>query len=234
MKVGEFEVEVEGKKIKNVHLAVYPTDGRVHISVPEHLTDWDISTFLYSKLGWIRKQYHEVISQYRQTPREYVSGESHYLFGERYLLQIIPTTGTPSIVATPTGLDMHISPRLPKSERASLLFAFYHRELSSVLEDLMRKWRRLMDEEVLPVSTEIDMVLRKWGQCYQSQRRIVFSLLLARVPRRCIEYVVVHELAHLKVHEHDDRFIAILDQYLPDWQSRKQELDNFPALPIPQ
>lgn len=234
MKVSEFEIEVERKQIKNVHLAVYPPDGRVHISVPEHLTDWDISTFLYSKLGWIRKQYNEVITQYRQSPRDYVTGESHYLFGERYLLQIIPTKGTSSIEATPTGLDMHIKPHLPKSERAALLFAFYHRELTAVLDELMRKWRRLMGEEIMPVKYEIDMVIRKWGQCYQSQRRIVFSLLLARVPRRCIEYVVVHELAHLKVREHDERFTAILDHYLPDWQSRKQDLDNFPALPIPQ
>lgn len=233
MKIGEFEVEVERKKIKNVHLAVYPPDGRVHISVPEHMSDWDVSTFLYSKLRWIHRQYQEVISQHRQTQREFVTGESHYLFGERYLLQIVFCDNTPRIEATPSGIDMYIKTSKPKSERAALLYAFYRNRLNDVLAELMNKWCDKMDENIPSVSFEIDMVLRKWGQCYPTQRRIVFSLLLARVPIRCIEYVVVHELAHLKVREHDDRFTAILDSYLPDWRVRKQELDNFISLALP-
>lgn len=233
MKIGEFEVEVERKKIKNLHLAVYPPDGRVHISVPEHLTDWDISTFLYSKLGWIRRQYEEVISQNRQSEREFVTGESHYLFGERYLLEVIPTNGTPKVECIPSGINLYVKGRTSKSDRSSLLYTFYRNQLSKELVAMMQKWLERMGEMSIPVTHEIDMVLRKWGQCYKSQRRIVFSLLLARVPLRCIEYVVVHEIAHLKVHEHNADFIRILDTHLPDWRSRKQELDNFISLALP-
>ena len=232
MKIGEFEVEVERKKIKNMHLAVYPPDGRVHISVPEHLSDWDISTFLYSKLGWIRKQYEEVIAQHRQDVRDFVTGESHYLFGERYLLQLIPTTDAPRIDVTAGAMDMYVRPRTTRDDRASLLFTYYRNQLREVLTRLVAKWTEIMSENNETLQWDIDMILRKWGECHQRQRRITFSLLLARVPVRCIEYVVVHELAHLQVADHSTQFTALLDRYLPDWRPRKQELDNFITLPI--
>lgn len=232
MKIGEFEVEVERKKIKNMHLAVYPPDGRVHISVPEHLTDWDISTFLYSKLGWIRKQYEEVTAQHRQNVRDFVTGESHYLFGERYLLQLIPTTDTPRIDVTAGAMDMHVRPRMTRADRASLLFTYYRNQLREVLTRLMAKWTEIMSEDNEALQWDIDMILRKWGECHQRQRRITFSLLLARVPLRCIEYVVVHELAHLQVADHSPQFTSLLDRHLPDWRPRKQDLDNFITLPI--
>ena len=246
MKIGEFEVEVERKKIKNMHLAVYPPNGRVHISVPEHLTDWDISTFLYSKLGWIRKQYEEVTAQHRQDVRDFVTGESHYLFGERYLLQLIPTSAAPRIDVTAGGMDMYVRPRMTRNDRASLLFTYYRTRLREVLERLVAKWTEIMSENSAtlhcppapiqsnPVTLQwdIDMLLRKWGECHQHQRRITFSLLLARVPLRCIEYVVVHELAHLQIPDHSPQFTALLTRHLPDWRPRKQELDNFITLPL--
>lgn len=232
MKVGEFEVEIERKKIKNMHLSVYPPEGRVHLSVPEHLSDWDISTFLFSKLGWIRKQFKEIGAQPRQSEREFVTGESHYLFGNRYLLQIIPDMH-PGIKLTTSFMELHESKKQTRAERASMLFTFYKNELSSELNKLMSRWVPEICPLLDGVKWEIDMVLRKWGQCYQSQKRVVYSLLLARVPRRCIEYVVVHELVHFHVREHDDKFTTLLDTYLLDWKARKQELDNFIALALP-
>lgn len=233
MKVGEFEVEIERKKIKNMHLSVYPPEGRVHLSVPEHLSDWDISTFLFSKLGWIRKQFKEIGAQPRQSEREFVTGESHYLFGNRYLLQIIPDMH-PGIKLTTSFMELHESKKQTRTERASMLFTFYKNELSAELDKFMNRWIPEICPRLDGIKWEIDMVLRKWGQCYQSQKRVVYSLLLARVPRRCIEYVVVHELAHFHVREHDDKFTTLLDTYLPDWKARKQELDNFIALALPE
>ena len=232
MKIGEFEVDVERKKIKNMHLAVYPPDGRVHISVPEHLTDWDVSTFLYSKLGWIRKQYEAVAAQHRQDVRDFVTGESHYLFGERYLLQLIPTTDAPRIDVTAGAMDMYVRPRMTRADRASLLFAYYRNQLCEVLTRLVAKWTEILEEKPDTLQWDIEMKLRKWGECHQHRRRITFNLLLARVPLRCIEYVVIHELAHLRVADHSAPFTALLDRHLPDWCSRKQELDNFITLPI--
>lgn len=233
MKVGEFEVDIEKKKIKNMHLSVYPPEGRVHLSCPENLSDWDISTFLFSKLGWIRKQFKEIEKQPRQTEREFVAGESHYLFGDRYLLQIIPDMH-PGIKLTTHFIEMHESNKQSRDERASMLFAYYRRELEVELKKQLDRWIPEMCGDIDGIKWEIDMILRKWGQCYQSEKRVVFSLLLARVPKRCIEYVIVHELAHFHVREHDDNFTKILDQYLPDWRARKQMLDNFIALALPE
>lgn len=233
MRVAEFEVEVERKNIKNLHLSVYPPDGRVHLSAPAHLSDWDISTFLFSKLAWIRKQRESVLTQHRQDAREFVTGESHYLFGERYLLELKEADGKPKVKVTNGGIDMLVTPGMTKAERSALLYTYYRRLLLVELNEMIERWRPVMDESGVPIYWSVDMLLRKWGQCFKKERRIVFSLLLARVPRRCIEYVVVHELAHLKVHPHNDDFHALLDRYLPDWRSRKQELDNFIALALP-
>lgn len=232
MKIAEFEVDIERKKIKNMHLSVYPPEGRVHLSVPEHMTDWDISTFLFSKLCWIRKQFKEIETQPRQTEREFVTGESHYLFGNRYLLQIIPDMH-PGITLTTSFIEMHESKKQTRAERAAMLFTYYRNELSEEIRKMIERWLPAICPDMKDVKWGIDMVLRRWGQCYQSQKRIVFSLLLARVPRRCIEYVVVHELTHFLVREHDDKFTTLLDTYLPDWKARKQELDNFIALALP-
>lgn len=233
MKVGEFEVEIERKQIKNMHLSVYPPEGRVHLSVPVHMTDWDISTFLFSKLGWIRKQFKEIEAQPRQTEREFVTGESHYLFGSRYLLQIIPDM-LPGITVSTHFIEMHETKKQTRAERASMLFAFYQRALQEELDKTVARWMPVICPGINRIKWEIDMVLRKWGKCYQSQRKIVFSLLLARVPRRCIEYVVVHELVHMHIREHNDLFTALLTHHLPDWDARKQELDNFIALALPK
>lgn len=232
MKIAEFEVDIERKKIKNMHLSVYPPEGRVHLSVPEHMTDWDISTFLFSKLCWIRKQFKEIETQPRQTEREFVTGESHYLFGNRYLLQIIPDMH-PGITLTTSFIEMHESKKQTRAERSAMLFTYYRNELSEEIRKMIERWLPAICPDMKDVKWGIDMVLRRWGQCYQSQKRIVFSLLLARVPRRCIEYVVVHELTHFLVREHDDKFTTLLDTYLPDWKARKQELDNFIALALP-
>lgn len=233
MKIAEFEVDVERKKIKNMHLSVYPPEGRVHLSVPEQLSDWDISTFLFSKLSWIRKQFKEIQQQPRQNEREFVTGESHYLFGERYLLQIVPDM-VPGIKLTTHFIEMHESKLQSKAERSAMLFAYYRKQLKEELYKLLSRYLPEMCPGMEEINWDIDMILRKWGQCYASQKRVVFSLLLARVPRRCIEYVVVHELAHFQVREHDDKFKAILDHHLPDWQARKQMLDNFIALALPE
>ena len=115
-----------------------------------------------------------------------------------------------------------------------MLFAYYRNQLEEELHKQLSRYLPEMCQGMKELKWDIDMILRKWGQCYTSQKRVVFSLLLARVPRRCIEYVVVHELAHFHVRGHDDKFKAILDHHLPDWQARKQMLDNFIALALPE
>lgn len=233
MQISEFDITVEHKAIKNIHLAVYPPDGRVHISVPVDMKDEEVSFFLYSKLSWIRTQYRTVVSQERQSPRQYVSGENHYLFGNRYLLRVIPTVGAHHIELKTASLDMYVRESTSIPNRQALMNSFYRSQLQPVLEQMVTNWSNQMGEDVTSFRWQILTMRQQWGSCSTQNRSIRYNLLLARVPRRCIEYVVVHELAHLKVHEHDIKFRAILDAYLPDWQQRKKELDEFVILPTP-
>ncbi len=232
MHIAEFEIEVEHKRIKNIHLSVYPPDGRVHISVPDYMKDDEVSVYLYTKLPWIRKQREAVLAQERQDEREYVSGESHYLKGRRYLLKVIPSTERAHIVKKVKYLEMYVRSDATTERRKTLMEEFYRAELCSVLESFVVKWSEAMSEHPSTFAWSILHMQKQWGSCITSARKIQFNLLLARLPLRCIEYIVVHEMVHLKNHHHNKDFIAMLDKYLPDWQLRKKELDEFIALPF--
>ncbi len=232
MRIAEFDIDVEHKGIKNIHLAVYPPDGRVHISVPDYMKDDEVSMFLYTKLPWIRKQYEEVLSQERQDEREYVSGESHYLFGRRYLLKVIPTTERVHMVKKVKYLEMYVRKDTGIESRRTLMEELYRMELRPVLETFVNKWADVMDEKKSSFEWTILHMQKQWGSCKTEARKIQFNLLLGRVPLRCIEYIVVHEMTHLKQHRHNKDFIHLLDVHLPDWQLRKKELDEFIALPL--
>ena len=232
MRIAEFDIEVEHKEIKNIHLAVYPPDGRVHVSVPNYMQDDEVSMFLYTKLPWIRKQHEEVLAQERQDEREYVSGESHYLLGRRYLLKVIPTMERAHVVRKVKYLEMYVRKDSSTDRRKSVMEEFYRAELRPVLESLVGKWSATMGEDPTTFEWSILLMQKQWGSCLTASRKIQFNLLLSRVPLHCIEYIVVHEMDHLKEHRHNKDFIAMLDQYLPDWQMRKKELDEFIALPM--
>ncbi len=232
MKVAEFDIDVERKAIKNIHLTVYPPDGRVRISVPCSMGDDEVSMFLYSKLDWLRNKYKEVLTQERQTDREFVSGENHYLFGNRYLLKVVPVTTGGFVVVRSRFIEMWTRKESTVENKQQLMDEFYRGKLYTLLTDMVKKWSEMMNEPIESFSWSILLMQKQWGSCLTEKRKIQFNLLLARVPQRCIEYVVVHELAHLKVHEHNKEFTALLNKYLPDWAMRKKELDEFIALPI--
>lgn len=232
MHIAEFDIEVERKSIKNMHLAVYPPDGRIHISVPDYMKDDEVSMFLYSKLPWIRKQRDVVLAQERQDEREYVSAESHYLLGRRYLLKVIPTTERAYVEKKVKYLELHIRMNATTERRKSVMDEFYREQLRPVLESLVIMWAKTMNEPLSSFEWSILLMQNQWGSCKTEARKIQFNLLLARVPLRCIEYIVVHEMTHLKEHRHNKDFLQLLGNYLPDWQLRKKELDEFIALPL--
>ena len=186
MRIAEFDIEVEYKSIKNIHLAVYPPDGRVHISVPNYMKDDEVSMFLYTKLPWIRKQREDVLSQDRQDGREYISGESHYLLGRRYLLKVIPTTERAHIVKKIKYLEMFVRKDAGTDRRKAVMEEFYRMELRPVLEELVVKWADMMDEALSSFEWTILHMQKQWGSCSTSARKIQFNLLLSRVPLRCI------------------------------------------------
>lgn len=232
MKVGEFEIEINRKKIKNIHLAVLPPTAKVRISVPWHYSDKATREYLESKLPWIREAVKKIKATVSKNYREFVSGEIHNLFGKDYTLQIIHSKETPSITITSNEVIMKCYPKMDKNERAAFLFNFYKNELTKQLEPLLVKWLNRMKEDGLKVEYGIDNMPRQWGKCYPMRRKIVFNLFLARVPLECIEYVVVHELNHLKIHGHGKDFKSRMDYFLPDWKIRRKSLNDFPSLSL--
>ena len=231
MTVSGIAVEVERKEIKHTHLSVFPPDARVYVSAPLDLSDADLRSFLVSKLSWIRKQIETVLAQPRQTRREYESGENVYLLGKRYRLLVRKGDETASVRVEGKNVVLAGRGLEARTAREARIAEWYREELKRALTRLVARCAAIANED-----GEIVFGVRRmrnlWGSCNARKRRIWFNLALARVPIRCIEYVVTHELVHLVVPNHSHLFEQKMDQWLPRWREARKELNDFIALPL--
>ncbi len=220
-------VEIVRKDIKNLHLGVYPPNGRVRVAAPLAVSDEAVRLAVIAKLGWIRRQRKKFENQPRQTQREAVSGESHYVFGQRYRLNIVEIDSRPCVVLrTKTKMELHVPPRTSAAERLSVLERWYREKLRSAAESLLVQW-----QDILGVEAEFWGVKRmktKWGSCNHHTKRVWLNSELAKKPLACLEYIVVHELVHLLEPLHGDRFVSLMDANLPDWRQRRDLLNASP------
>jgi predicted metal-dependent hydrolase len=224
--VGNVVIDVVRKDIKNLHLAVYPPTGRVRIATPLTVDDEAVRLFAVSKLHWIKKHQKSFESQERQSPREYVSGESHYSEGIRYLLNVKFEQGMPRVeMSRKTHIDLVVRPNSSTDERKRVMSAWYRDNLRQRAEPLIDKWQKKLTVEV--ADWQIRQMKTKWGSCKVSTGRILLNLELMNNPVHCLEYVIVHELHHFRVRHHNDRYLALLDEYLPHWRSCRDELNKF-------
>lgn len=226
VRVSDISAEVEWKAIKNVHLTIYPPDARIHVSAPQSMTEDAVRLFLLSKLSWIRLRVSEVANQLRQTPREYVSGENHFYKGQRYRLKVI-YSNEPARVELQGNeyIVLYARNGSTAERRAEILREWYRSELKNTLPMLISKW-----EEVIGVKAnkwEVKQMKTLWGSCNHRTHNIIFNLELIKKPLHCIEYVVVHELLHIKVRLHNEEYTRLLSRYLPNWQQTKDELNEF-------
>ena len=231
MYISGIDIQVERKPIKNMHLSVYPPDGRVHLSIPDYLSDFDAESYVLSKMEWILKQRQDIAEQQRQTKREFVSGESHYFMGSRYILLVVNTaSGANGIELHGDKMTMKVRKDSSLERRAELMNEWYRQNLKECLDTMISKWTEKLGEE--DVSWQVKEMKTQWGSCGKKRRALLFNLELARVPHECIEYVVVHELTHLKVDNHSKLFERFMDSRLPNWRALRQKLNNFIALPL--
>lgn len=229
--IQDIPIEIERKPIRNMHLSVYPPDGRVHLSMPSFLTEEDARSFLLKKWQWICRNRDKVLSQARQTQREYISGESHYLFGTRYMLLIESiTSGANSVTIQGNKIIMRCRPAATRDNRKAQLHELYRGHLRTMLTNLVDKWTAQLGEP--NVEWTIKQMRTEWGSCIARKRHMVFNLDLARVPVECVEYIVVHELTHLAVQNHGPAFQALMTQRLPNWKTICHQLNDFIAMPI--
>ena len=226
--IGSLSVAVTVKPIKNLHLSVVPPDGSVRISAPEGMSPDHVRAYAIGKLSWIRRQQTRFAGQPRVSPRQIVERESHHLWGRRLLLQIQEVDTAPRIEVHPRRLVLFVRPGATAEKRQSLLAACYRKELRREAAILIDMWQERLDVQANKLF--IQEMTRKWGSCNPKSRNIRLNTQLAQKPKCCLEYVVLHELAHLRVPSHGDGFVTLLDSHLPDWQERRRLLNSLPLL----
>ncbi|MFI8742944.1 M48 family metallopeptidase [Stutzerimonas zhaodongensis] len=223
--VSGLTVEVVRKPIKNLHLGVYPPQGRVRVAAPLAVDDEAVRLAVVGKLGWIKRQRAKFQAQPRQSQRRMVSGESHYFLGRRYRLRVHETMGALRIALHGTAtMDLFVRPDTTVERREQILHDFYRAELKRLLPELLEKWQPKLGVEARACG--IKRMKTKWGTCNIEARRIWLNLELAKKPVQCLEYILVHELAHLHERHHNDRFTALLDQHLSQWRLLRDQLNS--------
>jgi len=225
--LGDIAVEVTHKAIKNLHLSVYPPHGAVRISAPLAMNPDTIRVFALSKLGWIRKQQQKLREQERETPREYLSRESHYFQGERYLLTLVEKEATPRVRLAHSEIVLQVRPGADRAKRALLLQEWYRQQLKEAARPLMAKWERRLG--VIATRMIVQKMKTRWGSGNPRTGIIRLNLELAKKPPQCLEYIIVHELIHLVEPTHNSRFVGLMDQHLPKWRFLKDELNRLPV-----
>ncbi len=220
-------VEVVRKDIKNLHLGVYPPNGRVRVAAPLAFSDDAVRLAVIGKIAWIRRQREKFKSQPRQSAREAVTGESHYVFGRRYRLNLVKSDSRPHVhLRTKTKMELHVPTRFTITERNAALNRWYREQLRGAAKPLIAQWAISLHVEV--TFWGIKRMKTKWGSCNHEARRIWLNSELAKKPLACIEYIIVHELVHLLDPTHGDRFVSLMDTNLPDWRQRRELLNKSP------
>ena len=227
IELGDITVDVILKDIKNVHLSVYPPLGRVRISAPQRMSLDTLRVFAISKLAWIKQQQAKLREQERETPRDYVERESHYVWGKRYLLTVIESEAPPAVELKHSRMVLRVRPGSGEDKRRAIVEQWYREQLKAAVPPLLAKW-----QPVLGVAAERWFVQRmktKWGSCNHRARTIRLNTELARKPAECLEYIVAHELVHLLEPTHNARFLALMDHFMPQWQNHRQALNRLPV-----
>jgi predicted metal-dependent hydrolase len=224
--LGGISIDVMFKDIKNVHLSVYPPTGRVRISAPERMNLDAIRIFAISKLDWIKRQQIRLQGQERETRREYIDRESHYLWGRRYLLQVLEIDAPPAVQLSPSRLLLRVRPGSNLEKRQAVLAQFYRDEIRVAVPSLVARWTPIMS-----VSVEkfyVQQMKTKWGSCNARARTIRLNTDLAKKPKHCLEYVIVHEMVHLLERHHNGHFREYMNRFMPQWRVHREELNRAP------
>ena len=225
IEISGITIEVQKKNIKNLHLVVAPPDGKVRVSAPMHLSDDSIKMFVRTKLGWIKKQQEKFEKQPRQSEREYVSGETLYVLGQQYFLRVEYSYKGNSLILSGNEAILTVRKESTASQRETFVNEWYRALLKEKIEIYLPKWENITGLRC--DSWQTKYMTTRWGTCNTNTRKIWLNLQLAKKPIECLEYVIIHELAHLKVRNHSKDFVAIMDQYMPYWRETKKLLNDL-------
>jgi hypothetical protein len=223
--IENIDIELIRKKIKNIHLTVYPPDGRVRLAVPMHMNDDAARDFALSKLPWIKKQKKKYTTHERQGIREYVSGEIHCFLGDKYLLNVIETKGKQHVELRDNKyMDLYVRRGSTVEKREKFLAEFYRQNLKNMIPLYIEKWEKIIGVTVNEFG--VKQMKTRWGTCNIRDKRIWINLELAKKAPRCLDYIVVHEMVHLLEKHHNKVFKNYMNRFLPNWKSIKGELND--------
>ncbi|GAB1257636.1 SprT family zinc-dependent metalloprotease [Aurantivibrio plasticivorans] len=227
MTIGKMALSLNRKLIKNLHISVLPPDGKVRVSAPNHLSDAAIRMAVVSKIPWIKKQQAEFASQARESAREMVTGETHYVWGKRLRLEVVTVSGKQQLKKQGASkLKLAVNPDATVSKKQALLTEWYRDQLKEAIPRLLVKWERKLG--VKASSWGVKKMKTKWGSCNTQRQSIWLNLDLAKKPPECLEFILVHELVHLLERSHNERFKSYMDKFLPDWRERRALLNRMP------
>jgi predicted metal-dependent hydrolase len=225
--VGGLRVDVVRKKIKNLHLGVYPPQGRVRVAVPLGVSDDAVRLAVVNRLAWIKRQRSKFDAQPRQTARNYVSGETHFFLGQRYRLNVIDGERAGRVtIRNSRKIDLSVRAGSDRTIRERVILKWYRQELRDRASPLIERWAAKM--KVPAPAWGIKRMKTKWGSCNIEARRIWLNLELIKKPPQCLEYIIVHEFAHFFERRHSDRFVELMDSVLPPWRTVRDELNAEP------
>jgi predicted metal-dependent hydrolase len=225
IKVSGLAVDVVRKDIKNLHLGVYPPMGRVRVAAPLRVSDEAVRLAVISRLTWIKRQKSKFTNQARQTIRDYVSGESHYFQGRRFRLNVIYQDTSPRVaIRNKSTLELYVREGSEREYKQRVLLAWYRQQLKELIPALIAQW-----EPIIGVSVSewhVKKMKTKWGTCNIEAKRIWLNLELAKKSSQCLEYIIVHEMVHLLERHHNDRFVELMNEFMPQWRLHREELNH--------
>ncbi len=225
--VNGLAVDVVRKDIKNLHLAVYPPNGRVRVAAPLRVNDEAVRLAVIAKLAWIKRQQGKFEEQERESQREYVGGESHYFQGARYRLNVILQNAPGRVVVrNKRFIDLTVRPHSTPEQRERVMSAWYRAYLRQAVPPLIEKWAGIIGVQVSEWG--VKQMKTKWGTCNIEARRVWLNLELAKKSARCLEYILVHEMVHLLERHHNERFLELMGKFMPQWRSLREELNRAP------
>ena len=227
IELGGIVLDVVKKDIKNIHLSVYPPTGRVKLAAPARMNLDTIRLFAISKLGWIRQQQKTLRGQERDTEREYLDRESHYVWGRRYLLRLVEEDAAPSVELRHSKLVLRVRPGSGERTREAVVAEWYRRMLKAAISPLIEAGEVRLNVKVNGFF--VQQMKTKWGSCNPSAGTIRLNTELAKKPKECLEYIVLHEMVHLLEPTHGPRFLALMDRFMPAWRDTRALLNRLPA-----
>ena len=224
--LGDLTVDVVFKDIKNVHLSVYPPTGRVRVSAPKRMKLETIRAFASTKISWIKRHQGKQTAQERETPREYIERESHYLWGRRYLMRIQESQSDFGLSVDHKRMTFKVQSEWDGKKRQEIMEQWYREQAKRKALLLVQKWEPLLDVNVNKLF--VQRMRTKWGSANPIRRNIRLNTELARKPIDCLDYIVLHEMAHFLVPNHGERFLKIINEHMPHWKSVRDQLNAAP------